>query len=34
MMTKEGTCTMISRAVVVRYLGGLLCAVGLMVLLF
>ena len=34
MMTKEGTFTMISRAVVVRHLGGLLCAVGPMVSLF
>ena len=34
MMTKEGTFTMISRVVVVRHLGGLLCAVGPMVLLF
>ena len=34
MMTKEGTVTMISREVVVRNLGGLLCAVGPMVLLF
>ena len=33
-MTKEGTFTMISRVVVVRYLGGLLCAVGPMVSLF
>ena len=34
MMTKEGTFTMISRVVVVRHLGGLLCAVGPMVSLF
>ena len=33
-MTKEGTFTMISRVVVVRHLGGLLCAVGPMVSLF
>ena len=31
MMTKEGTFTMISRVVVVRHLGGMLCAVGPMV---
>ena len=31
---KEGTFTMISRVVVVRHLGGLLCAVGPMVSLF
>ena len=30
-MSKEGTFTMISRVVVVRHLGGLLCAVGPMV---
>ena len=34
MMAKEGTFTMISRVVVIRHLGGLLCAVGLMVFLF
>ena len=34
MMTKEGTFKMISRVVVVRHLGGLLCAVGPMVSLF
>ena len=34
MMTKEGTFTMISRVVVVRHLGRLLCAVGPMVSLF
>ena len=28
MMAKEGTFTMISRVVVIRYLGGLLSAVG------
>ena len=33
-MTKEGTFTIISRVVVVRHVGGLLCAVGLMVSLF
>ena len=33
-MTKEGIFTIISRAVVVRHLGGLLCAVGPMVSLF
>ena len=33
-MTKEGTFTMISRVVVVRHLGGLLCAVGPMISLF
>ena len=33
-MTKEGTFAMISRVVVVRYLGGLLCAMGPMVSLF
>ena len=34
MMTKEGIFTMISHVVVVRHLGGLLCAVGPMVSLF
>ena len=34
MITKEGTFTMISRVVVVRHLGGLLCAVDPMVSLF
>ena len=34
MMTKEGTFTMISRVVVVRHLGGLLCAVGPMFFFF
>ena len=34
MRTKEGTFTMITRVVVVRHLGGLLCAVGPMVSLF
>ena len=34
MMTMEGTFTMISRVVVVRHLGGLLCAVGPMVSFF
>ena len=34
MMTKEGTFTMISRVVIVRHLGGLLCPVGRMVSLF
>ena len=33
-MTKEGTFTMISRVVVVRHLGGLLCSAGPMVSLF
>ena len=33
-MTKEGRFTMISRVVVVRRLGGLLCAVGPMLSLF
>ena len=33
-MTKEGTFTMISRVVVVRHLGKLLCAVGPMISLF
>ena len=33
-MTKEGTFTMISRVVVVRHLGGRLCAVGPTVSLF
>ena len=33
-MTREGTFTMISRVVVVRHLGGLLCAVGPIVSLF
>ena len=33
-MTREGTFTMISRVVVVRHLGGLLCAVSPMVSLF
>ena len=32
--TRVGTFTMISRVVVVRHLGGLLCAVGLTVSLF
>ena len=30
-MTRAGTFTIISRVVVVRHLGGLLCAVGPMV---
>ena len=34
MMAKEGTFTMISRVVVVRHLGELLCAVGPVVSLF
>ena len=34
MMTKEGTFTMISRVIVVRHLGELLCAVGPRVSLF
>ena len=34
MMTKEGTFTIISGVVVVRYLGGLICDVGPMVSLF
>ena len=34
MMTRAGTFTMISRVVVLRHLGGLLCAVGRMVSLF
>ena len=33
-MAKEGTFTMVSRVVVVRRLGGLLCAVGPMISLF
>ena len=33
-MTKEGTFTMTSRVVVVRHLGGLLCAAGPIVSLF
>ena len=33
-MTRAGIFTMISRVVVVRYLGGLLCAVGPMASLF
>ena len=34
MMTKEATFTIISLVVVVRHLGGLLCALGSMVSLF
>ena len=34
MMTRAGTFTMVSRVIVVRHLGGLLCAVAPMVSLF